>query len=113
MTIHEKRSIGDVAKQMVHPGKDAPKNEDLQELIRLCGKSFLYLPSEYAPCSLILPTSLRATAHYLIQHGMFCNVETPYLLLNKAYRNWHTRGFPYTWIDPYCQRDTRLLQCCA
>lgn len=37
--------------------------------MRLCGKSFLYLPTEYTPGSLILPTCFRATAQYLVQHG--------------------------------------------
>lgn len=37
-------------------------------MVRLCGKSLLYLPPEYAPCALILPTCLRATAHFLTQH---------------------------------------------
>ncbi len=34
--------------------KESLKDEDLQSLVRLCGKSMLYLPSEYAPCSLVL-----------------------------------------------------------
>lgn len=37
-------------------------------MVRICGKSTLYLPSEYAPSALILPTSIRATAHYLSQN---------------------------------------------
>lgn len=32
------------------------------------GKSLLYLPEQYAPCALLLPTCLRATAHHLAQH---------------------------------------------
>ncbi|KAK4460196.1 putative Rho-GTPase-activating protein [Cladorrhinum samala] len=49
--------------------RDSLKDEDLQSLVRLCGKSMLYLPSEYAPCSLVLPTCFRATAQYLVQHA--------------------------------------------
>ncbi|KAK4168974.1 putative Rho-GTPase-activating protein [Cladorrhinum sp. PSN259] len=49
--------------------RDSLRDEDLQSLVRLCGKSMLYLPSEYAPCSLILPTCFRATAQYLVQHA--------------------------------------------
>ncbi|KAK0635416.1 hypothetical protein B0T17DRAFT_550153, partial [Bombardia bombarda] len=48
---------------------DTLKDEDLQSLVRLCGKSILYLPSEYAPGSLVLPTCFRATAQYLVQHA--------------------------------------------
>ncbi|KAK3326521.1 hypothetical protein B0H66DRAFT_617555 [Apodospora peruviana] len=60
---------------IVHPlagvthKRDSLKDEDLQSLVRLCGKSILYLPSEYAPSSLILPTCFRATAQYLVQHA--------------------------------------------
>lgn len=63
-----KRSVSDMA---MHLGqkKDTLKDEDLASLVRLCGKSLLYLPSEYAPGALTLPTCLRATAHYLVQHG--------------------------------------------
>lgn len=55
--------------------RDPLKDEDLQSLVRLCGKSMLYLPSEYAPGSLILPTCLRATAQYLIHHGKMMLVQ--------------------------------------
>ncbi|KAK0720452.1 hypothetical protein B0H67DRAFT_485015 [Lasiosphaeris hirsuta] len=65
-----KRSVSDLAMHIVHPTKRCTlKDEDLQSLVRLCGKSMLYLPSEYAPCSLILPTCFRATAQYLVQHA--------------------------------------------
>ena len=37
-------------------------------MVRLSGKSMLYLPHEYAPCSLILPTCIRATAQHLAQN---------------------------------------------
>jgi hypothetical protein len=47
------------------------KDKDLQELVRLCGLSLLYLPTEYAAASLAVPTCFRATAQYLVQHGEF------------------------------------------
>ncbi|KAG7288980.1 hypothetical protein NEMBOFW57_005340 [Staphylotrichum longicolle] len=50
--------------------RDILKDEDLQSLVRLCGKSRLYLPAEYSPGSLVLPTCLRATAQYLVQYGV-------------------------------------------
>jgi RhoGAP domain len=49
--------------------KDKLKDKDLQELVRLCGSSLLYLPTEYAPRSLAVPTCFRATAQYLVQYG--------------------------------------------
>ncbi|KAH6640852.1 hypothetical protein F5144DRAFT_484371 [Chaetomium tenue] len=67
--IKTKRSISDLALRVVNgTKKDGLQDEDLQSLVRLCGKSKLYLPSEYSPCSLVLPTCFRATAQYLIQH---------------------------------------------
>lgn len=62
--------------------KDALKNETLQSLVRLCGKSLLYLPSECATRSLTLPTCIRAAAQYLAQNGEWppregsCQCET-------------------------------------
>ncbi|KAK8857077.1 RhoGAP domain-containing protein [Apiospora arundinis] len=74
--LQHRRSISDIALNFVYnQRKAALKHEDLRGLVRLCGKSTLYLPAEYAPGSLILPTCFRATAQYLIQHadsqGMF------------------------------------------
>ena len=37
-------------------------------MVRLSGKSVFYLPSDYTPCSLVLPTCLRATAQHLEQN---------------------------------------------
>lgn len=53
---------------LIHGRKDPYRYEDLQELVRVCGKSILHLPSEYSPRGLVLPTCFRATAHYLVQH---------------------------------------------
>ncbi|KAK8110474.1 uncharacterized protein PG998_006931 [Apiospora kogelbergensis] len=74
--LQHRRSISDIALNFVYnQRKAALRHEDLRGLIRLCGKSTFYLPPEYAPGSLILPTCFRATAQYLIQHadseGMF------------------------------------------
>ncbi|KAI1347943.1 hypothetical protein F5Y01DRAFT_329006 [Xylaria sp. FL0043] len=49
--------------------RDALKSRDLKTLIRLCGRSPLFLPTDYAPCSLTLPTCFRALAQALVQHG--------------------------------------------
>ncbi|EEU41381.1 uncharacterized protein NECHADRAFT_46451 [Fusarium vanettenii 77-13-4] len=62
-----KRSVSDFAHSLLHRN-ESPKRLDLQTMVRICGKSTLYLPSEYAPSALILPTSIRATAHYLSQN---------------------------------------------
>lgn len=42
----------------------------LEEIIRICGKNLLHLPPEYAPSPLVVPTCVRATAHYLVENGM-------------------------------------------
>ncbi|KAI0434621.1 hypothetical protein F5Y09DRAFT_337572 [Xylaria sp. FL1042] len=52
-----------------HNKRDALKNRDLKGLVRLCGKSPLFLPTDYAPFSLTLPTCFRALAQALIQHA--------------------------------------------
>ena len=49
--------------------KDTLKGKGLEDLIRLCGSSILYLPAEYAADTLALPTCFRATAQYLAQYG--------------------------------------------
>ncbi|KAK5663119.1 hypothetical protein OQA88_6536 [Cercophora sp. LCS_1] len=67
--VRHKRSVSDMAMHIVKNKRDILKDEDLQSLVRLCGKSMLYLPSEYAPGSLVLPTCFRATAQYLVQHA--------------------------------------------
>lgn len=67
--MKRKRSAGHVTAHMMHPKRDSLKDQDLQGLVRLCGKSFLYLPPEYAPGSLILPTCFRATAQHLVHSG--------------------------------------------
>jgi len=68
--VRHKRSVSDMAMHIMSQTKRGSlKDEDLQSLVRLCGKSILYLPSEYAPGSLVLPTCLRATAQHLVQHG--------------------------------------------
>lgn len=71
-----KRSVSDLAIHIIQPifKRDSLKGEDLQSLVRLCGKSILYLPSEYGPGSLVLPTCFRATAQYLVQHGEFLDI---------------------------------------
>ncbi|KAK4203647.1 putative Rho-GTPase-activating protein [Triangularia verruculosa] len=70
--VKHKRSVSDFAMHLVNGvmlRRDSLKDEDLQSLVRLCGKSLLYLPSEYAAGSLVLPTCFRATAQYLVQHA--------------------------------------------
>ncbi|KJZ70247.1 hypothetical protein HIM_10361 [Hirsutella minnesotensis 3608] len=65
--VHRK-SVSDLA-HMIRSRRDAPKVVCIQEMVRLSGKSMLYLPQDYAPCSLVLPTCLRATAQYLAQNA--------------------------------------------
>ncbi len=67
--MRRKRSVSDLAAHIVQQKKDGLKDEDLQGLVRLCGKSLLYLPSDYAASPLTLPTCFRATAQFLVQYG--------------------------------------------
>ena len=64
-----KRSVSDIAHSLSRTRREPPRVLDLQAMVRLSGKSILYLPHEYTPGSLVLPTSLRATAQYLAQHA--------------------------------------------
>lgn len=62
-----RRSASELA-YLIHNKRDPPAVLDIQSMIRLSGKSILYLPTEYTPCALIVPTCIRATAQYLEQH---------------------------------------------
>ncbi|KAI5461723.1 hypothetical protein BGZ63DRAFT_355791 [Mariannaea sp. PMI_226] len=67
--VRHKRSVSDLAHQLVHQRREPIKSLDMTSMVRLSGKSVLYLPPEHAPSALILPTCIRATAHYLAQHS--------------------------------------------
>ncbi|KAI1824750.1 hypothetical protein F4861DRAFT_530783 [Xylaria intraflava] len=56
--------------------RDGLKNLDLQALVRFCGKSLLFLPPDYAPFSLTLPTCFRALAQALVQNVTFHTADT-------------------------------------
>ncbi|KAI0457052.1 hypothetical protein F5B21DRAFT_521725 [Xylaria acuta] len=65
---HQRRP-SEVALNFAHGSKRGGlKNQDLRALVRFCGKSPLFLPTDYAPFSLTLPTCLRALAQALVQH---------------------------------------------
>lgn len=68
--LKHRRSISDISLRIVGAKKDAFKDKLLAELVRLCGSSPLFLPAEYTPGTLSLPTCFRATAQYLVQRGM-------------------------------------------
>lgn len=75
--IRHKRSISDFSTRL-RMKKEPLKDKNLKELVDICGRSLLYLPTEYAATSLTLPTCLRATAHYIIQHGILLNMLLPF-----------------------------------
>ncbi|KAL7915427.1 hypothetical protein GGI35DRAFT_181769 [Trichoderma velutinum] len=62
-----KRSTSDLGSFM-RSTADAPRIIDVHDLVRLTGSSLLYLPPGFSPCPLVLPTCIRATAHYLAQN---------------------------------------------
>ncbi|KAI0398123.1 hypothetical protein F5Y17DRAFT_214383 [Xylariaceae sp. FL0594] len=68
--LRHHRSLSDVALSLV-PGskRDGRRSKDLKTLVRLCGKSSLFLPAGHAPCTLALPTCLRALAKALVDHA--------------------------------------------
>lgn len=66
--LKHRRTVTDLSAR-VRLRKDHLKDRPLQELVRLCGLSVLYLPTEYAVSSLAVPTCFRSTAQYLVQHG--------------------------------------------
>ncbi|KAM0270022.1 hypothetical protein ACHAQH_009582 [Verticillium albo-atrum] len=68
--VRHRRSVSDLALQMMHGKKEPPKRLSLQTMVRLGGKSMFYLPAEHAPGALMLPTCFRATGQYLAQHGL-------------------------------------------
>lgn len=69
-----KRSISDITTQYSQPNKGPSRVIGLEEIIRICGKNLLHLPPEYAPSPLVVPTCVRATAHYLVENGMSLNI---------------------------------------
>ncbi|KAL6897524.1 hypothetical protein GGI43DRAFT_423922 [Trichoderma evansii] len=54
---------------IMHSTKEVSRLVDIQDMVRLTRKSLLRLPLEYAPFPLILPTCIRATAHYIAQYA--------------------------------------------
>lgn len=65
-----KRSMSDITAHYSQPSKGPSRVIGLEEIIRICGKNLLHLPLEYAPSPLVVPTCVRATAHYLVENGM-------------------------------------------
>ncbi|KAH6675337.1 GTPase-activator protein for rho-like GTPases-like protein, partial [Plectosphaerella plurivora] len=69
-SLRHRRSFSDLAGQIMQPKPEPPKTQSLQSMVTLGGKSLLYLPSEFAPRALVLPTCFRATAQFLVQNGV-------------------------------------------
>lgn len=68
-SMQRSRSVSNLAQHLMHGSKEPSRSLSLQTIVRLSGKSLLYLPPEYACNSLLLPTCFRATAQYLVQNG--------------------------------------------
>lgn len=67
LSPRHRRSVSDFA-NILQSRREHPKAADIQDMVRLSGKSMLYLPQEYDLCSPVLPTCIRATAQYLAQN---------------------------------------------
>lgn len=76
------RSVGDIVSDLVHPTakSETAATSDLSSLVRVCGRSLLYLPAEYAIRPLLLPTCLRATAQRLAEQGTEIWTHTPWFI---------------------------------
>lgn len=72
-----KRNVSDFSLRMLR--RDGLKDKGLAELVRLCGSSLFYLPTEYGTGALNLPTCFRATAQYLLQRGMWPETKQAFL----------------------------------
>lgn len=68
-SMRHRRSVSDLAHTLVQNRREPPQSLDLKSMVRISGRSLLYLPPDHAPGGLALPTCIRATAHYLIQHA--------------------------------------------
>ena len=66
--MRQRRSVSDIAHHIAHPHREPLQTLDLQAMVRLSGKSVLYLPPDFVPGALVLPTCIRATAQHLAQH---------------------------------------------
>lgn len=107
--LRHKRSISDLSLRPKSKN-DKLKDKDLQELVRLCGSSLLYLPSEYAVASLAVPTCFRATAQYLVQHGKHhCSLLIQLQLRVSSSHSW--RHFSHTRLPWYCCPFVQPLLC--
>ncbi|KAG9252881.1 uncharacterized protein F5Z01DRAFT_624792 [Emericellopsis atlantica] len=73
--LRRRRSVSGFAQSLVGGSYPSTQELDLQAMVRISGKSVLYLPQDYTPGSLVLPTCIRATAQHLAQNpatgGMF------------------------------------------
>ncbi|GAW17287.1 hypothetical protein ANO14919_067420 [Xylariales sp. No.14919] len=94
--LQHQRGHSNAPLSLVHNHKrDGLKDQDLKALVRLCGKSPLFLPMDYAPFSLSLPTCFRALAQALVQHadtkGIF-RVPGSERVINALYEYYCTDG---------------------
>lgn len=94
---------------LVKPRKESLKDEDLQSLVRLCGRSTLHMPADYAPSALVLPTCFRATAQYLVQHGKYAVGCSHVAQLLNPRRYEYSWPVPDSWICPSRHRAIRIL----
>lgn len=66
--IKSRRSVSDFTQGLPVPRKEYAKSLSPAEMVRLNGRSMLYLPRDYAVRPLLIPTCIRATAQYLAEN---------------------------------------------
>lgn len=85
----------------LHKSTDRFDGLTIDELVKLCGASTLYLPADYSPGTLRIPTCLRATAQYLIQHGKPVKVSN----VQTRIANMEPSGNPKYFQPPRIEED--------
>lgn len=69
--LSRKHSIGAIPSRRT---TSTHRTLSLNDICRLGGVSVFSVPPAFAASHMIIPTSLAATAGYLLQHGQFCSI---------------------------------------
>lgn len=82
------------------------KPVDIPDMVRLTRESVLRLPPEYAPFPLVLPTSIRASAHYIAQNantrGLF-RIPGSEKVVKSLVEYYYCHGYYSTVVSGVCR----------
>ncbi|KAK6452939.1 hypothetical protein FP744_10009190 [Trichoderma asperellum] len=100
-----KRSVSDLG-HLLRSRTEMYRPVDIPDMVRLTRKSVLRLPPEYAPFPLVLPTSIRATAHYIAQNantrGLF-RIPGSEKVVNSLLEYYYCHGYCSTVVSGVCR----------